>query len=655
MKRYHLLTLLLVSFSTSFFAQDLPDIKFGKIADGDIAMTSLAIDTSAEAYMLYEEVSHYIVDERDGYKLGSYYHRRVKLLKPESFDRANIELTYTRQEEKIRNLNAMIILPSGESIKLRSKDFIKDDLSDDQATIRFTFPQVVEGAILEYRYQRISENISQIPTHYFQRDIPVRRSKFEAEMNSLFSYRAICNAFDMLCVKQENQIRGTEPANHANGVSAVKYKYEMCNVPAFNTEPYVNNFTDYLPHVYLQLDSYYNNTTGWSKYLSTWETTARELCDNDYIGKRFMRSNSGRKIAEAIGPLMGSNEQEKAQYALNAINNHMEWNGYYNFGTQESLNSLWDKGVAGSGALNMMLYTLLEANDIKVEPALTGLRNYGRPIMEFPVLRQFQHLMVLATLDGKPYLLDANGHASIVGLPRVAALNEAAWVFDKTKPHWISVKSPVVTNVYQIEGQVHADGMAELSVKNQAKQYYALYATADLADENDEVEGPIIDQLLEKFPDTEMTERQYDPWIDPTQAFELDVDAKAPIGQTIDDYIYLQPILFDALQDDLVEDELRMFPIDFAYPFRQVFLATYELPEGYIVDEMPEAIRMRSPEGDIRVQMVMQYKEAEHKLEINYSVSVTESLFAADQYENLREIFQRVVDVQESVVVLKKM
>ncbi|MEM8582933.1 MAG: DUF3857 domain-containing protein [Bacteroidota bacterium] len=644
----------LMCLSALVYAQDLPEIEFGQIAVGDVSMTSFEADTSAEAYVLYDGVRHSIFDDGDSYKLTSYYHRRVKLLKPESFDRADIELSYRRREEDIRDVEAMIFLPSGERIKLRNRDIIRDNLSDERATVRFTFPQVTEGAVLEYRFRKISEGLSQIPMYIFQERIPVRMASYEAEMKSLFSYIAICNAFDQLCLRKEDQLRGSEEAAHAGGITAIRYKYVMCDLPAFDTEPYVNNFQDYLPHVYLQLDSYFNRATGWAKYLSTWETTARELRENPNIGMRFMRNGSGRRIANDIGPLMGQNEQEKAQYAMNAINRKMEWDRYYRFGVDESLNSLWDKGIASSGALNMMLYTVLKNNDIEVQPVLTGLRDYGRPIIEFPVLRQFQHLMVMATLDGEPYLLDVDGNASIAGLPRVGALNEAVWAFGEDEPYWVEVQSPVVTNVYQINGQIGEDGMADLSIKNQAKQYFALNASADLMDENDEIEGPVIDHLLAKFPETELIGREFEPWTDPTEPFVVDVEVKSPIGQPIDDYLYLQPILIDALQGELVEDDLRLFPIDFAYPFRQVYLATFDLPAGYVLDEMPEPIRVESPDRTVTVQMVMQHKEVEHQLAINFAVRVGTSLFPAEQYDMLREIFQHVIDIQESMVVLRK-
>ncbi|MEL6393989.1 MAG: hypothetical protein AAFR97_14690, partial [Bacteroidota bacterium] len=291
---------------------------------------------------------------------------------------------------------------------------------------------------------------------------------------------------------------------------------------------------------------------------------------------------------------------------------------------------------------------------IEARPVLTGLRNYGRPIMDYPIIRQFQHLMVLANLDGVDYLLDANGYRSEVGLPREEALNEAAWVFDEDTNYWIDVEAPLVTDLYRVSGQLQADGYCQFHIQNQSKQYIASNAYEDLMDENDVVEGPVIDALLKKYPDSELIERQYAAWTDPTKPFNLNLDVRAQIGQPLDDFLYTQLVLIDVFTSDLVDDDERLFPIDFTFPFKQIYIAEFDLPEGYTVDEMPESSRVRSPDGSINVQFMMAHNEAENKISVNLTVRVAASMYPANQYGILREIFQRVIDIQDSMVVLKR-
>lgn len=70
-----------------------PDYRFGKVSADELSMTSYDKDPEAEAVYLNEEGNLY-------YQIGSNititrdYRARIKILKPEGSDQANISLTY---------------------------------------------------------------------------------------------------------------------------------------------------------------------------------------------------------------------------------------------------------------------------------------------------------------------------------------------------------------------------------------------------------------------------------------------------------------------------------------------------------------------------------------------------------------------------------
>jgi len=81
--------------SGTLFAQG-EEIKFGKLDVNDRKMMSLPTDTTAEAYVLHDELSLDFVQSPEGRPmLSEYRHRRVKLFTPSSFDRADIEIILT--------------------------------------------------------------------------------------------------------------------------------------------------------------------------------------------------------------------------------------------------------------------------------------------------------------------------------------------------------------------------------------------------------------------------------------------------------------------------------------------------------------------------------------------------------------------------------
>ncbi|MEM6396045.1 MAG: DUF3857 domain-containing protein [Bacteroidota bacterium] len=637
-------------------AQDASEIEFGIIPPEDLAMARLESDTSAGAYVLHDEVRHRIEEHRRFFTLYTTVHRRLKFFSSSEFDRADIDIQYMIETQEVKNVEAAIYLPDGNKYVLTEDDFIEEDLDKDIAVVKFTFPQVTEGAIIEYRYDMTDENIFQLSRYYFQEDIPVRCAVFDAYAEILTTYIAISNSFEEMSVNEKKDVfKEKNGKKDLDRIEGTQFRFEMRDLDAFDPEPYVNNLSDYIPYVFLQLESYISPYLLERRpYMGTWFSVAYKLLEHENIGERFLDRLQAERLSDQVEPLIGNTEVEKAQHALNLINEHMEWNGEYSFGIDRQLKNAWKDGIANSGAMNMMLYVILAANDIEVRPVLTGLRDYGRPIMAYPLIRQFQHLMVLATLDGKEYLLDADGYKSEVGLPRHDALNESAWVFTDTTNYWINVQAPLVTTLYKVSGQIDANGNCQLHIKNQCKQYSALRAYNDLKDTTDLIEGPVIDGLLDKFPETELISRDYDTWTDPTQPLTVEIDAQSQIGESYDDFIYLKPILFDVFESELVENNDRQFPLDFAYPFKQIYIADFTIPEGYVVDELPESIRLKSPDESIQVQFMINHDPASRIIHVNFSVRVAKAIFPAHQYDILREIFKQVVDVQEGVVVLRR-
>ncbi|MEL7163107.1 MAG: hypothetical protein AAFN92_20270, partial [Bacteroidota bacterium] len=122
--------------------RDRKDIKFGQVTDVDRQLTAVPTDSTAEAYVLYDLLDMAVRDDPDGNPmLHERRHRRLKLLRESSFDRADIEIYFRKQSERVQQLSAEVHLPDGETIKLRNKDFLREEYNDDVDVIKFTFPR----------------------------------------------------------------------------------------------------------------------------------------------------------------------------------------------------------------------------------------------------------------------------------------------------------------------------------------------------------------------------------------------------------------------------------------------------------------------------------------------------------------------------------
>ena len=428
----------------------------------------------------------------------------------------------------------------------------------------------------------------------------------------------------------------------------------MCEVPAFQPEPYVDNLSDYLPNVKFQLAEFQNLSRGVDEVLGTWESSADELMKDPNVGLRFNRNSKFRLIQEEVGPLLGANQREQAQYALDRVNEHMDWNGEYRFTSDVSAKDAWKATVGNSAVINMILLGTLRANGIEAEHLLVGLRDDGRPIQEYPVISQFSHLMVLAHLDGVPTIIDANGSRGTVGLPRVRALNGFAWVLSTRNPRWIPIETEQMLQVTRVEATLAESGMATINSTTECLGYFRQSGLSDLEEESDEPEGPILDYYLEKFPDTEFLNRSYGVGENSSDPLNINLQLNAPIGQPSGDYLYFTPVFTNFLQRALVENEERQFPIDFIFPWRKIISTDIQIPEGYVLDELPNNRRIQTENGSVQAHLYFQHFAESNKLAVNFSVRINQDSFHPDDYGMLREIFQEIIDLQEAVIVLKR-
>ena len=156
-----------------------PPHNWGKVADKDLKMKVYEPDSSAAAVVLFDFGIMDLTHSFEYYQF--YHHRRVKILKRTGFDYADVSIPIFG-DERIANLKAQIILPSGETIKLSKKDFYKEKVTNNYIKENFTFPKLEEGAIIEYQYILYVEDFVQLKNWYFQEKIPVLWSEINLKI-----------------------------------------------------------------------------------------------------------------------------------------------------------------------------------------------------------------------------------------------------------------------------------------------------------------------------------------------------------------------------------------------------------------------------------------------------------------------------------------
>ncbi len=663
--------LLVASLPLIAFSQQL--MRWGEVEAADLQMTSYPVDSTAAAAVLGDFGFVTFEFELDGLYQIFKRHRRVKILSKAGYSHADVELFRISDSQKYRELKAQIILPNGNRIALRKDDFFVDDASEVFETIKFTFPQVCEGAIIEFRYTLASKNTFNLPNWYFQEEIPVRFSQFSTLIPNWFRYVSINQVpADLGNTKNESIERQVSVAAGAlpvymRGIVAAggsslrdldiefqKTVQSMQEVPAYRVEPYMTSIEDYLPQVRMQLSAIQLPNRPAENLLNTWPKLAERLMESNYFGKQFSRKNKHKKLAEAILPEVekASTDREKVAVIYDRINELVQWNGHYDIGVSNKLDDAFEKGEGNSGAINLMVLALLKRAGIEAYPVLVSTRDNGQLWEFFPLDGAFNHLMILVELpesEGGPIWVDAGQPLRALGLPRTDALNHRGWLVDPDQPRFVDIAGPKSKQVTMGEVHLRDDGWVEGTIRRRMGSYAAAAGQADLKAEEPH-ERPLVRQFLKYYPEAEV--RTFDLQ-DAAPHLQVAVDCSVPAAEVIGDYMYLRPLLLPVLEGQLFSLAERTYPVDIPYASADHVVLTYHLPNGYVLEELPEDHFLKlTPEGLVRFTYSATTRG--NQLIVKASLHVDRLQFAPEEYEFLKAFFDRVHEIQETQIVLRR-
>ena len=89
----------------------------------------------------------------------------------------------------------------------------------------------------------------------------------------------------------------------------------------------------------------------------------------------------------------------------------------------------------------MLLYNLLSEQDINVTPILLSTRNNGLPTKIYPVISDFNYIIIRAIINGKQYFLDATNKYLEFGQIPFRCLNQYGRLLDfKKGSKWIPIQ-----------------------------------------------------------------------------------------------------------------------------------------------------------------------------------------------------------------------
>lgn len=664
------LSFLIIFFAAIFSeatAQDKANVKFGSVSEKDFAPKVYAIDSNASAVVIADIGSSNIEGNSKGWFSLVYRHyKRVHILNKNGYDIADVSIhLYSNgdDEEQLDKLKAVTYnLENGKVVetKLDVKNNVFRDKIDKNRVIRkFTFPNVKEGSIIEYEYTITSDFLNNLQPWEFQGAYPRLWSEYNLSIPVFLGYVFLTQGMQEYFVKESKQhnqafqvieSRGAGASERANFNADVDdHRWVMKNVPALKEESYTSTIDNYISKIEFQF-SELRYPMPYQNVMGTWPMLTERLIKSESFGQPLVKDNGWLKdIVNPLG-LSSNSKMDKAKKIFAYVRDNFTCIDRRGIWMDQSLKNLVKTKNGNVAEINLLLTAILKYADIDADPVILSTRSNGATYSIYPLLSQYNYVVARATIDDKIVYLDAsepnlgfdhlplrcyNGHARVVNKEALSVELSADGITEtKTTTMFIinDDKGNLTGAMQQTPGYYESLRLRD-RIKEKGKE--ELQKDIKKAFGSDIVISNFVVDSLNKY-DCEL-------------ALHYDFDIK----DEKEDIMYLNPMFGEGYKENPFKSAERLYPVEMPFAIDETVNLQMEVPQGYVVDELPKSLIVKLNEQD---DGMFEYRisQSGQNISLRSRVRFKRAFFLADEYETLREFFNLIVKKQSEQIVFKK-
>jgi transglutaminase-like putative cysteine protease len=632
--------------ASSLLAQSDP-VRFGRVSAEDFRLEPAVPDTSATAIVLVDygstsfESTGVLVYER---------HRRIKILNEAGFDWGTHSITYYggRDGQSVRDLRAQAYTLGADgrvtTHRLDRGSRFEENLDGERKRIRFTLPALAPGTIVEYRYTVTSPNALYAPNWEFQTSEPTLWSEYRFNSPGHYQFVHATNRSNSFHIEESN------PSITPSG-RGMLHRWVMKDVPALREEPFMTAISDHLAHLRFQLAAVRQTSTLTQRILSSWPEVAQAYREETF--ERLRRP--GREVTDAASRATEglTSDFDKMVAVYDHVRSSIRFTGGLGVIPSQEPREVLRTRTGNSPEIAFLLASMLRTQGLTASPVLISTRSRGRVIDVYPLLDQFNDVIVhVQTSDGQ-FLLDATSEHRPYNILHPEALNERGWLVTDREQRWIPVEAPgLYTRNTQIQAALDPTGALAGRISSRNDGYAAVEARAQLAADFDR--SAFVREIV--FRSTDDVEVIDHTLVDAETGNEqIGVDAEFRIGsfaQAAGDLLFFTPAIVGRHESNPFRLPTRSFPVDYTYPRSLSYELRLELPEGYRLLEHPPSRQLRHPAGGATYRRIVRMED--ETLVVQTLLAINRVVFSPAEYPDLREFYTHMIASEAEQIVLTR-
>jgi uncharacterized protein DUF3857 len=581
----------------------------------------------------------------------------VRVLTREGRKEAVAVIPYLSNFTDVRDFQGWLIAPGGTVSTYGKKDII-DQISDPEDIYNETRLKIIDGSlgadvgyVFGYTVTRAERPLAYQDDFVFQDELPTLDSRYTLALPN--GWKATSMTFNH-----------AEIAPQVNGSS---YTWELRSLSPIADEPMRPSFRNLAPRIavnYSPADSAQAVNRAFTDWVDVSKWTSAmydpQVVIDDALAAKTRDLTAGAKteldMIRAIGKYV-----QNMQYIAVDIGV-----GYGNGMRPRPSNEVFNRGYADCKNKANLMRAMLKVMKIDSFPVpiYSGDPNYVKK--EWPSPFQFNHCIIAIKVSDATNAPTVINHSKLGRLLIFDATDEYTPVGDL--PDYLQgsygliaagenggiVQMPVTPpdfNAWNRETEVSIDGSGgiqgtihERTTGQESRPPRTAFRSMPAGEFSKMIEGWLSrGATAAKLVKLSPTDRQADA------AFDMDVEFSAPAyGQLMQQRLLVfKPAVANRSASVYLTEKDRKLPVVLeSNSFNEK--VTFNLPTGFVVDEMPDPVKLETPFGKYSTS----YDVKDGKLLFTRSLTMNRGTVGVDKYDDVRNFFSKVRDAEQAPVVL---
>jgi hypothetical protein len=429
----------------------------------------------------------------------------------------------------------------------------------------------------------------------------------------------------------------------------INHRWVMKDIPAFHEERYLSTPRNYIDKIDFQLSKTYDGQD-YHDVMNNWAKATEDLLKQEDFGQPL--GDEREELNEVADKIVGNNSDAlgRARALYYYVSDHFTCTNHYNKYIKTNFRDVLKKNSGTVGDINLLLVALLRKKGLQADPVVLSTRDFGYNLVSYPLLSKLNYVIVRLKISGKIYYLDASRPQLGFGQLAGYCYNGHARIISNTDSGSVyffsdSLREKKTTMVMITPTDKGLEGSYQSTLGQQES-----YNTRTKVSENGE-EGYFKNIQTSYGADLDISNTGIDSLKrleDPVRVY-YDFTLKQASGAPL---IYFNPLFADAWRENPFKAAERKYPVEMPYAMDELYIFSMQVPDGYVVDEMPKSARVKFNDGQGLFEYLLQQQDG--LVQLRCQLKLNKAFFQPEDYNNLRDFFAYVVKKESEQIVLKK-